>query len=199
MQKSYSTWEKISTIAEHIRAHMLWEGELIKLGKYRLEPSPIEGKMIRCFNDSGENWAVLQFDLKSKNKGQPPFIALMVGTSDGRVRTILKDILCSEAHLSAEYPNSSTHWDEHGNLIFFRYDIDKDTFIRYEKESGFERIAEGNQELFDALPISLTGKLEVLGHKVEWNINANELAEKTLSDSQLEIVLKELRNRESLH
>lgn len=101
-------------------------------------------------------------------------------------------------YFEIQHPYFQEHWKNEngtGRLIFFRVDIDSDTFVNYKEKTGFEAEIFGDKKLCAQLPKSLMGVTEILGYTVPHIINYQDRMLKIFELSQLREFVAECKKK----
>jgi len=105
-------------------------------------------------------------------------------------------------YFGVQHPHFQYHWkndDKTGRLIFFRIDLNLDTFVNYTAENDFKADIYGDTALCTKLPKSLTGVTEVFEHTVLYSIDYQKKAAEILALSQLEAFVVACKEQLILH
>lgn len=187
------TWETVRKLVDECLFYLPDETQF-NIGPFLLDKQFPDSSL--AFIQEKENrWTRIDFPTEQTGLSE---MTMLVG--DKKIIYSLSPTVITEEpfYFGTQHPSFQYHWkneDDIGHLIFFRVDINLDTFVSYEEKNEFEAKIIGDEKLCSHLPKSLIGVTEILGHPILHRINYQEKMQKIFKLSQLREFVAECKKK----
>jgi len=180
-----SLWKKADSLIKECSIYISEQNNPITIGRFRLQFRHENG-FIFTFANADNTATNTEIGLFNENR-------LMLNISDGarkRGYTLEESFITDSASsYDIDYPTFCYHWENNeagGRLVFFRVDLNLDTFVNYSAENGFRAEKHGHKEEYSDLPDNIAEIDNLLGQIIPHSLNYDERAQEILNISGLE-------------
>lgn len=186
------TWETVRKLVDECLFYLPDETQF-NIGPFLLDKQ-FPDSSLAFIQEKESRWTRIDFPTEQTGLSE---MMLLVGDKK-IIYSVSSTVITQEPfYFGVKHPYFQYHWKNEngtGRLIFLRVDLDLDTFVSYEEETGFEAKIFGDKELCTQLPKSLIDVAEILGHSVPHFINYQEKIQKIFELSQLKEFVAECKN-----